>query len=80
MPGAQCGFNKRGGAPVEVKIYDLEPPMEVEIMLKAQKPDGSWVDFLSYAFPGGNLVEQVERQASELVKAWNCVAGRTLPE
>lgn len=65
--------------PVEIKIYDLEQPLDVELSIKAQKPDGVWVDFLYYALPGGGLIEQVESQVANLVKAWNSVAGVTIP-
>lgn len=78
LPGAQCSSCERGGAPVEVKIYDLNTSSEVEISLKAQKPDGVWVDFLFYALPGGDLVEQVETQSACLVKVWNCAAGKAV--
>jgi hypothetical protein len=76
--GSQCSSEQRGGVPVEIKIYDLEQPLEVEISLKAQKADGVWVDFLFYSFPGGDLVEQVETQVSSLVRAWNSCAGATV--
>lgn len=79
LPGSQCSQVQRGGAPVEVRVYDLTPPLEVEIGLRAQKPDGVWVDLLYYAIPGGDIVEQVKEQSASLVKAWNCIAGKTTP-
>jgi hypothetical protein len=62
-----------------VRIYDNSPPLDVEISIRAQKPDGVWVDFTYYALPGGDLTEQVEAQVASLVKAWNIAAGKTLP-
>ncbi len=79
FPGAQCASNPRGGAPVEVKVFDYDPPFDVEISLRAQKPDGVWVEFNYYSIPGGNLIEQVEAQSSNLVKAWNVAAGQAVP-
>jgi hypothetical protein len=79
LPGAQCTTGEAGGAPVEVRIYDNSPPLDVEISIRAQKPDGVWVDFTYYALPGGDLTEQVEAQVASLVKAWNIAAGKTLP-
>jgi hypothetical protein len=62
-----------------VKIYDLAPPFEVEISICAQKSDGVWVEILYYALHGGDLVEQLQTQSNNLLKAWNCAAGKTLP-
>ncbi len=78
LPGAQCSTREKGGAPVEVRINDKCSSMDTEVSIRAQKPDGVWVDFTYYAIPGGDLVGQIEGQVASLVKAWNVAAGQTM--
>lgn len=75
FPGAECSHGKRGGAPVSLKIHDSDQLREVELEIRAQKPDGVWVSLLFYSLPATDLVAMVEEQLPKLVKLWNSAAG-----
>lgn len=75
FPGAECAHGKRGGASVCLKIHDTDQVREVELEIRAQKPDGVWVSILFYALPATDLAAMAEEQVPKLVKLWNCAAG-----
>lgn len=79
FPGAECSHGKRGGAPVTLKLHDDEQSRDVEIEIRAQKPDGVWVSMSFYGLPPVSLVSTVEEQVPRLVKSWNFAAGRLDP-
>ena len=79
FPGAECAHSKRGGALVTLKMHDTEQLREVELEVRAQKPDGVWTSLSFYSLPATELSSMVEEQVPKLVKVWNFAAGRLDP-
>jgi len=79
LPGAECSHAQQGGCPVSIKLYEQGPKKDIELEIRAQKPDGVWVNLSFYAISGGDIVSEIAEQSSKMVKTWNYAAGRLAP-
>ncbi len=79
FPGAECSYSRQGGAPVSVNIHSAPTPRDVEISVRGQKPDGTWIMITLYALPDLNLRRSVETQVPRVVKLWNYACGLLEP-